>query len=156
MNQLDVMQYGYLGLVALALVVVGQAVVTYIKTPQPAKHSLLVTFVFLLLACGLIFIGYIWAEKELKSSQAKESTVSMIQAEIGYARKRLEIVTKQLIEERDNALEQSVYGGNLDETQEKNRVRAKEITEMIELQEKRFNEELKSIASAFSVVKSNQ
>lgn len=156
MNQLDVMQYGYLGLVALALVVVGHAVVTYIKTPQPAKHSLPVVFAFLLLACGLIFIGYIWAEKELKTSQAKESTVSMIQTEIVNARNRLESVTKPLVEERDNALEQSVYGGNLDSTQEKNRVKAQEITAMIELQEKRFYEELKNIASAFSVAKINQ
>lgn len=154
MGHLDVMQYGYLGLVALALIVVGHAVVTYIKTPNPAKHSIFLISAFLLLSCGLIFVGYIWAEKELRSSEAKKSTATIIQSEIANARARLQTTIEPLIKARDNALEQSVYGGNLDSTQEKNRVRAKEITEMIELQEKRFDEELKNIGVAFSLVES--
>ncbi|HHQ4785229.1 hypothetical protein ACSZND_07595 [Aeromonas hydrophila] len=156
MGQLDVLQYGYLGLVALALMVVGHTVVTYIKTPNPAKYSIFLISAFFLLSCSLILVGYIWAEKELQSSEAKKSTVTIIQSEITNARERLQRTIEPLIKARDKALEQSVYGGNLDSTQENNRVRAKEITEMIELQEKRFNEELKNISVAFSSAQISQ
>lgn len=156
MGQLDVMQYGYLGLVALAFIVVGRTVVTYIKTPTPAKYSIFLISAFLLLSCGLISVGYVWADKELQSSEAKKSTVAIIQSEIASARERLKTTIEPLIKARDKALEQSVYGGNLDSMQEKNRVRAKEITEMIELQEKRFDAELKNISVAFSSVRVEQ
>lgn len=156
MGQLDVMQYGYLGLVALALLVVGHTVVTYIKTPNPAKYSIFLISAFLLLSCGLIFVGYIWAEKELQSSEAKKSTVTIIQSEIANARDRLQRTIEPLIKARDKALEQSVYSSNIESTQKRNRVRAKEITEMIELQEKRFDEELKNISVSFSSAKISQ
>ena len=156
MGQFDVMQYGYLGLVALALIVVGNTVGTYIKTPQPAKKSFMLIIFFIALSCSLIFIGYVWADKELQSSETKKSTVSIIQTEIASARERHHSIIQPLIKARDNSLKESVHGGNLDSTQEKYRVNAKEITEMIEFQEKRFDQELKNISVAFSSVQDTQ
>ncbi|HHW4399795.1 TPA: hypothetical protein ACUNCG_000327 [Aeromonas hydrophila] len=154
MNQLNVMQYGYLGLVALALFVVWNAVVTYTKSSQPAKNSIYLISAFLVLACALIFIGYIWADKELQNAETKKTTAMIIQSEIASARQRLLYAITPLIKERDDALKQSVYLGNTNDTQEKNRKKANEIMVMIELHEKRFDEELKNIALSFSSIKS--
>lgn len=104
---------------------------------------------FLLAVAGGIS-GFFWADKELKSAEAKKSTAAIIQSEISQARARLEVSVENLYKARNKALEQSVYGGNLRETQEMHRQRAKEITEMIELQETRFEKEMSNITKAFS------
>ncbi len=43
-----------------------------------------------------------------------------------------------------------MYGGNSEREQERHRIRSKEITEMIEMQEERFEKELTNITNAFS------
>ncbi|WP_139306266.1 hypothetical protein [Methylomonas sp. LWB] len=63
---------------------------------------------------------------------------------------------EQLYLARDKSIEQSVYGGNNFTIQEINRTRSKEITEMIELQEDRYEKELVNIANSFQVISTKQ
>lgn len=66
---------------------------------------------FLLAVAGGI-AGFFWAEIELQSAEAKESTAAIIQRELSQARARLEVSVEKLKKAGDDALEQSVYGGN--------------------------------------------
>lgn len=125
---------------------------TYIKSKNPPKHSiLLIVLYFLLVVIGGAF-GFLWSEKELQSSQAKKSIATIIESEVSKARERLDRSVKQLYLARDKSIEQSVFYGNNYTTQEIHRMRAKEITELIEMQEERYEKELKSIANTFQVI----
>ena len=149
MNQFELIQYGYLGLLALMVFLGGQSVNAYIKSTKPPKHSVILISSFLLLVVVGGVFGFLWADKELQSSEAKKSTATIIQKEISVARERLYLSVKPLYAARDNALEQSVYDGNSKESQEIYRTSAKEITEMIEMQENRYEKELQNITKAF-------
>ncbi|GAB6145306.1 hypothetical protein [Desulfocicer niacini] len=149
MNQFELIQYGYLGLLALLILMGGQSVNTYLKSSNPPRFSVLIISIYLLLVVlGGVF-GYLWADKELQSSEAKKTTASIVQTEISIARDRLSKSLQPLYIARDKALEMSVYGGNSDAIQEKHSVSAKLITEMIEMQEARYERELENITEAF-------
>jgi uncharacterized protein YpmB len=130
----------------------GQSVNAYLKSDTPPKHSVLLITMFLLLVVIGGAFGFLWADKELKSSEAEKSTATIIQSEIAQARSRLNASVESLYLARGKSLEQSVYGGNLQSTQEMHRTRAKEISEMIEIQEERYAKELQSITAAFSSI----
>lgn len=152
MNQLDILQYGYIGLIGLMIIIGGQSVKTYLNNENPPKHSvLIISLFFMLVVAGGIF-GFLWAEKELESTQSKEAIVSIINKQIITARRRLDESVTALHSARAKALEESVDNSNLDKLQEKNRNQAKVITEMIELQEERYAKELVNIAEAFSAI----
>ena len=104
MSQFNLIQYGYLGLLAMMLAIGGKSVNTYLKSSNPPKHGvLLIVLFFLLSVTGGVF-GYIWAAKELKSSLAKKSTVAIIESEISKARERLERSLEPLYYARNAAL----------------------------------------------------
>lgn len=150
MTPFELIKYGYLGLLAMMLVFGGRSVNAYIKSTAPPKYSMAIIAMYFLLAVAGGISGFFWAEKELKSAEVKESTATIIQGQISQARARLEASVKTLKKARDEALQQSVYGGNSWETQEMHRQKVKDITEYIELQEKRFENELWNITKAFS------
>jgi len=150
MTQFELIQYGYLGLLAMMLVLGGRSVNAYIKSTQPPKYSVAIIAMYFLLAVAGGIAGFFWAEKELKSAEAKESTAAIIQSELSQARARLEASVETLKKARDEALAQSIYGGNTPEIQDMYQQKAKEITEMIELQENRFENEMRNISEAFT------
>jgi len=155
-NQFNLIQYGYLGLLALMVFLGGQSVNAYIRSPSPPRHSVILISTFLLLVVlGGVF-GFLWADKELQSSETKKSTAAIVQSEIAVARERLNASVKALYVARDKALEQSTYGGNLSSAQEVSRTRAKEITQMIEMQEARYEKELQNITNAFLSIDSKR
>ncbi len=150
MTQFELIQYGYLGLLAMMLLLGGRSVNAYIKSPRPPKYSVAIIAMYFLLAVAGGISGFFWAEKELKSAEAKKTTAAIMQSELAQARARLEASVKNLKETREQALKQSVNTGNLRDIQEMYRQQAKEVTAMIELQEKRFENEIWNITNAFS------
>ena len=150
MNQFNLIQYGYLGLLAFTLIVSSQLIKTYITASNPPQRSIFLLVIFFSLSVlGGVF-GYLWAAKDLEASQKRNITAATIQQEISNARSRLNSVVGPLYTERNKALQKSVEMATADDTQQKFSDEAMEISNLIREQESRYQDELVAISRAFS------
>ena len=83
-----------------------------VRATDPPNYNVAIIDMYFLLAVAGGIAGFFWAEIELKRAEAKKSTAAIIQRELSQARARLEVSVENLKKASDDALEQSVYGGN--------------------------------------------
>lgn len=147
---LNVLQYGYLGLLALMLYFCYKIISNYQKNNQPFSQTFILVLIFLGISCLGGYIGYLWADKELKVAESKETSLTILKDQILAARERLENNKKTLREAQAKFLEDTNAAYKLDDARNAAFQRAKEIEAFIDQQEANYQKEIKEIGVAFN------
>lgn len=82
----EYLQFGYLGLLALLVVLCYRIIENSTKHQRPFKETLVILIFFSLLSLVGGGAGYFWASKELEVAKAKESTAAILKQQINAIR----------------------------------------------------------------------
>jgi len=147
--QFDVLQYGYLGLLAFALFFCHKIISSFQSSTKPFGQTVVLVCLFLSVSVAGGVAGYFWAEKELQVAQTKESSLSIIRDQIELARARLEENTAGLRSAMSKALEEANNAHKLESDRDIAMKRVEQISGLIQLREISYQDELNSIKEAF-------
>ncbi|MBW8189912.1 hypothetical protein K0504_02595 [Neiella marina] len=150
MSQFALIQVGYIGLFAFMLLVGGRVALAYIKADKPPENSALLVAMLFGLAITAAASGYVIVDRAVTHNQTIAKTAHTIQQELERARDERNDVIQTLHKAREQALFASSYAGNSIDQQNTQYQRAQQLTEMIELEEVRYQSELQRISEAFA------
>ncbi|WP_373072746.1 hypothetical protein [Sulfurimonas sp.] len=150
---LNILQYGYLGLLAIMIYLCYKIISNYQKHNTPFIQTIILVIIFLGISCVGGYMGYLWADKELKVALSKETSLTIMKEQIQAARKRLESNKKTLKKAQAKALNDANAGYMLDGARDIAFKRAKDIENFINKQEENYQKEIKEIGIAFNIKK---
>lgn len=82
----EFLQFGYLGLLALLVVLCYRIIESSIKQQRPLKEILVILVLFSLVSLVGGGAGYFWASKELEVAKARESTAAILKQQVNTIR----------------------------------------------------------------------
>jgi hypothetical protein len=148
--QFYVLQYGYVGLLALVLFFCYRIIISSFQTSnKPFSQTVFLVCLFLIISVASGVAGYFWADKELQVEKTKESSLSIIRDQIDLARSRLNENLASLKSAEAKALETATSEYESDFDRENAMKRVEKISELIRQCEIAYNDELASIKEAF-------
>lgn len=147
--QFYVLQYGYLGLLALVLFFCYRIIASFQTSNKPFSQTVFLVCLFLIISVASGVAGYFWADKELQVEKTKESSLSIIRDQIDLARSRLNENLANLKSAEAKALETATSEDKCDFDRENSMKRVEKISELIRQCEIAYNDELASIKEAF-------
>lgn len=82
----QLLQFGYLGLLALLIILCYQVIERSTKSQRPFKETLIILVFFSLISLIGGAAGYLWASKELEVAKTKESTAAILKQQVNAIR----------------------------------------------------------------------
>lgn len=155
MSQFALIQFGYIALFSFMLLVGGRVALAYVKAEKPPEHSMLLVAMLFGLSLTAGVSGYVCIDRAVEHNQTIADTTQTIQQQLDKARDERNAVINALHKAREQALFASSYAGNTVYQQDAQYQRAQQLTDMIELEEARYQIELQRISEAFAAGSNN-
>jgi len=138
------LQYGYLGLIGLVIVLSYQIVIK--ESARPFKQTIILLMVFIIVSLSGGAVGYLWASKELEAANAKKSAIAFVMEQVQSMRENHE----KEMEPLQNALSdasKNMTSSLLDSTRKQYRDDIIAIAEVIRSRDAIFASQLSALQS---------
>ena len=147
--QYEVLQYGYLGLLAFIVFYCFKLISSFHSSNKPFKQTIILITLFLVISLGGGAAGYMWSLEEKKALKLQETKADIIEKQILIARERLIANTEELRNSRRYMLSKATNTFMDEKVRGYARATAKEINQYIQEQESNYEKEVASINTAF-------
>ncbi|MCQ4266750.1 hypothetical protein NAV28_05920 [Pseudomonas stutzeri] len=145
------LQFGYLGLLALLIVLCYRVIEGSTKSQRPFKETLIILVFFSLISLVGGGTGYLWASKELEVAKTKESTAAILKQQVNAMREAHLNSMLPLQVALNNAAEnlsESVLSSNRQE----HIAEINQINSAIQARESQFSKTISDLNGAFNQV----
>ncbi|MBD1388039.1 hypothetical protein IC617_01230 [Neiella sp. HB171785] len=156
MHQFELIQFGFVVLFGFMLLVGAKVVMTYLKADKPPENSMLLIAMLLGLSVIGGISGFACVERTVANNEVIAATTETIHHELEQVRNEYQAIVTPLQKAREKALFASSYAGNLRHEQDTQYARAQQLTEMIELEEARYQSKLQRVYETFAAVTDNK
>lgn len=147
--QLEVLQYGYLGLIGLLMYLSYRIISGFHRSEKPFIQTILLVLLFMLISVAGGAAGYFWATKELEVAQEKGTYLTLVEKQAQIAQLRRDETVNELEEQRKKALTKANNSYSTREDQDSAMKRADLIHIFIKQTEENYQKELRALKELF-------
>lgn len=145
----EFLQFGYLGLLALLVVLCYRIIESSTKHQRPFKETLIILIFFSLVSLVGGGAGYFWASKELEVAKAKESTAAILKQQINTIRQShlesiapLQVALKNATEKMADSVSRS--------TRQEHMTEINQINALIQKREAQLDKSISALNGVFN------